>query len=50
MAANKEKVARNKRISNYRKKARKMPEIVGQGVEAVEKWAEAKEQERKNRV
>lgn len=39
--ANKEKVARVSRISNYRARARKVPGIVEQGIlmEAVYKWA-----------
>lgn len=46
--ANKEKVARASRISNYRAQAKKKPEIMGQGMEAVYKWAEEKEEKRKS--
>lgn len=44
--ANKEKVARASRISNYRAQAKKIPEIMEQGMEAVYKWAEEKEKNR----
>lgn len=47
--ANKEKVARASRISNYRAQAKKIPGIMEQGTEAVYKWAEEKEEKRKSK-
>lgn len=42
-AANKEKVTKASRISNFRAQAKKIPKIMNLGMEAVYKWVEEKE-------
>lgn len=46
-AANKEKVERASKISNYRPQAKRIPEIIGREMEAVYKWIVEQEDNRK---